>query len=127
MNESIRGLNSVKEEVKIVSPNNKKEMNKIIDQLIETIKKQQQIETKIDSTDLLENLSKIHYNINENIQKEDLRDLLSLDYSQKIVIQIEEIYKNHSFLVEEVNKLKNDFGELSLRVDSLSSGNNNNN
>jgi len=68
MNESIRGLNQVKEEVRIEVPN-KKEMNGIIDHLIESIKKQQQIEAKIDSTDLLDNLSGIHYNINENIQK----------------------------------------------------------
>ena len=56
------------------------------------------------------------------IIQEDLRDLLSLDYSQKLNIQIEEVYKNHSFLVDDVNKLKDDFSELSLRVDSLSNG-----
>jgi len=68
MNESIRGLNAVKEETKFITPN-KKEMSGIIENLIQSIKKQQQIEAKIDSTDLLDKLSGIHYNIGENLQK----------------------------------------------------------
>ena len=68
MNESIRGLNNAKEETKMIIPN-KKEMSGIIENLIESIKKQQQIEANIDSTDLLDKLSGIHYNIGENLQK----------------------------------------------------------
>jgi len=52
-----------------ISEPNKKELNTVIDRLIESIKKQQQIEANVDSTDLLDNLNKIHNKINDNIQK----------------------------------------------------------
>ena len=74
MNESIRGLNTVKEETKLIIPN-KKEMSGIIENLIESIKKQQQIEANIDSTDLLDKLSGIHYNIGENLQKVIIKEI----------------------------------------------------
>ncbi|ORX41792.1 BRO1-domain-containing protein [Piromyces finnis] len=104
MNESIRGLNSVKEEVKIIVPN-KKELSGKIDKLIESIKQQQQIEAKNDSSDLLDNLSNFHYNINDNIQKIYIL-LNNIDTSE---------FPNNPSVFTQITKLRSQLNEADMQ------------
>jgi len=71
-----------------ISEPNKKELNTVIDRLIESIKKQQQIEANVDSTDLLDNLNKIHNKINDNIQKVKKKKKKKLYYIMLIFVYL---------------------------------------